>query len=415
MKNGFIVTLALLLFACESDEPIEKIIEPPPQIQYFELTVDRDYPTSDSDNWIIIHDQNNTFINAKRFEAGQNLKFDTFPALPGELKITLMAAKTVANNKMIYKLQTFLNVNLNEKWNLKKPYSVNENPGTIQGILGVTVTSTNLGSSWDAIISNKQKKYIPTALDFQTFQFEEAEVGSNWDDYFVSALDKTGTPYYKYIENVSPGSLTLTLDDFEAFDLVKPFTFPVSYAAWLEVHASDNVQTRDEPGYFTQSYLSPVKEAKPVSSFKLGFLEKFSYYQVTFYAVYSDDIISFQSKGAFPEEIILPTLDTELADATFTNFSLSGESDFIRRISYWNLYSYAANIEWSVFGTNDPVANPGLPEIIEKNYPTLKLSELKHNATYLYEIGNSYENLLATEFKGEDADEENLFVIKGVH
>jgi hypothetical protein len=402
-----IVAVLYCLIACDKNEPA------PAQKVYFKLNVG-DYPIDNAQDWVIIHDKDGNVIDTKKFGKGETLVFDTIADIK-EFAVTLLKAYDPTGlGTTRYQLQSYYPEKSGAEWTLKKLFYLIDDPGTLKGELSIQVSGENLGSPWRASASNRQSAYYPAQGTLSGFEFQNIEIGSNWNDYFVSLVDTQGTSYYKFLENVQPGSMELSLDDCKPFDKTTKVTFPRGLTASLQVLAYHQVQKKEEQGFLIQSYNNFTDTADP-ASFDLSYLERFTYYWIKFSAFYEGYSTNFESKGIFPNAVKFTSLDTKLANASFNNFELSGSSKFIRRYTWWQFANSTNHIIWTVQTSKNNFKNLTLPAIIRQKYPSLDPAILEHNHTSLWEEGPSMENILEDEFKKGSLPDDYVSVVKTLY
>jgi hypothetical protein len=409
MKRIFsLIVITLLVFSCQKDE-----VKPNP-ITYFELDVDPEYNSTNSEDWVIVHDNNGALLGVKPFESGQTVVFDSTIATPDKIAITFL--KFIADSRDNFYFKSYLGIASKEKWTLSSDTPPHVDYGADRGNLTVTINDPNLGSGYNALISDKYVNNHWPQIETNKLSFYPQPLTSNVDDYFVFVTDKSGKPFYKFLENATAGSVEYTLADFNEFDKIVDIAFPpaLNYQMYIKAY-DDDQKFNSSQGYFLNLYLSSllVRESAR-SSMPAAYLNRFSKYYTSFLSGYPDHNLTYQAFGGIPSHAITlldDDINVSLTNHTITGFALSS-TDFVWRNSSW-LAQYKSNerdqfIAWTVNSDKSNLKNVTIPDKILRKYPSIQTDVFNHSGTTLYKGTLSYDEFIGQQFKGAELKEYEL-------
>jgi hypothetical protein len=416
MKKILFSSLILVLLTCCTEEA------DPSKATYFTLEVDLTYDSRDTDDWVLIHNWNGTLLGYSPFEAGEIIAFDTFPDfIDKKISVTLLKVSEDNGANKFFNFETFLLENSKARWYLKNPPPLNVSPpGPATGNLIVRVTDPALGSPFDAMISTKHNSFFPE-VQGNTFVFPSISLTTNENDVFLSIMDNTGKPRYKFLENVTPGVTDLTLADFNTFDKEVEFNFPASTSSAVTVSGYEADDAIADQGYFVNSYLSGIFSGNETSTRVAGYLNRFPRYRTGVSAGYPGYSLRFFSVGGVPSSVTLTDApSTTLVSNNFKTFGLAGSMEFKRRRSFWYYTGLQANrpitIAWQVHAAPEYLTNPAsVPAAISSKYTTLSTALLNHYETELYTESTTLAELIAERFKQAPPSENFVQRSKSLH
>jgi hypothetical protein len=391
-------TFVLLLAACDKDD-----VRPTPKT-YFQLDVADTYETEFSDNWVFINDEKGALWDVKSFERNQSLVFDSTVVPEGKITVTLMR---YGKGAFEYDLDTYLGESVGENWILKDRNVLIET-GSYVGNLSVQVSDPQLGSLLNAEISSRFiTPGLATTVSASSYIFPDIGVYSNANDVFVFITDKNGKPYYKFMEDATGGSFNYSLDDFSEFEKEVNINFPPSDFSLMLVKAFDDTQPfQGDHGYYINYYLEGLNTAQTFSTYRTGYLNRFSRYLTFMHARYEDYDLSYEAYGAIPStsSIDVDDFDQTITDKTFANFSVSS-TDFQHRTTTWSA-SYEVNgarmgTVWNMISDNEHLKNVvNIPKIIVDLYPNINKGEFRHYQTVFNKGTRTFADVVGEKFKG---------------
>lgn len=407
MKKVILLSLLTVVLSCDNDGE-----EPIPQ-KYFEVDIDPSFLTNQSDDWVILHDQNGILLDAKAFEAGDMIVFDTTGQILNN-KIAVTFLRVPQDGTESYQFQSFLCEDTNVKWTLKSGSPIIDF-GNPVGQLSVKVIDSDIGSGHDTQMSNRYTTFAFPTMDPNnagSLIFPTVEVTSTVDDFFIYILDKNGIPHYKFLKDVVPGALEYSLDDFNGFDQVVEVSFPSSVSAIMFVKGYDG-DVIPSQGYYTNFSLSGLTLSKPQTSFNIGYLNDFSKYSTQIHVGYTGYSLSFAAVGSIPTSIELKdSFTATVTDNSFDEYSVSSV-DYDWRQSSW-YYSGKKDgkdvaIGWNVTASPEHFKNPtSLPQAILDKYPLLDLNFQYQNTTF-YKGDRTFEDVVNERFKGSAIKDYTLY------
>jgi hypothetical protein len=397
MTRKIFIILTFVIAACDKDDVH-------PNKTYFQLEVDGSFETEFSDDWVFINDEKGALWDVRSFERSQVLVFDSTAAPAGKLSITLMR---YGRGAFEYDLNSYLGESVGEKWILKDRNVLVET-GSYIGNLSVQVSDPELGSLLNAEISSRFiTPGLATTVSASSYIFPDMSVYSNANDVFVFITDNDGKPYYKFLEDATGGSFSYSLDDFSEFEKEVNITFPPSDVSLMLVKAFDDTQPfQGDHGYYINYYLEGLNTTQALSSYRTGYLNRFTRYLTFMHARYEDYDLSYEAYGGIPSttSIVVNDFDQTINDKSFANFSVSS-TDFQHRSSTWSA-SYEVNgarmgTVWNIVSDNDHVKNlMSIPKIITDLYPNINQGEFRHYQTVFNKGTRTFADVVAEKFKG---------------
>jgi hypothetical protein len=408
---GFIC-LCSIIFSCTKED-----VKPLP-VTYFEMHVDAAYPTSNSDNWVVLHDKDGNLLAARAFEAGDHVVFDTTSKLPEKIGITLVkfSPNTVANLPDEIVFVSYLGEDSRAKWTLKGP-PPGVDTGKSLGILSINIADPQLGSQFDTQISNRFRGNGVANAAPGYIAFGDMGVTSTVDDFFIFATDRNGKPLYKFIENATPGDTSLTFDAFSEFDHIVNASFDRSNFSLAIVKGYESDQTANSTnGYYIDYLLSGIYGASK-SSYQIGYLNRFTKYRTFISADYVSYSISYEAFGGIPSEpiILQNNIKAIHTDRTFDNLTLTA-ADYDWSSTVWtcnqNFDGTYLNTTWYSRSTAEPFKNLKiLPKFLTDKFQGFDTGKFKLLYTNLYS-GSTFSGSVDREFKGGPARDSYVEITK---
>lgn len=398
MRNIVFIYLLIVILSCDDEKQ-----GPIPQI-YFELEVHPSFPTSQSDDWVMLHDQNGVLLGAKSFEAGDEIAFDTTGQILNE-KVAVTFLKAAVDGTETYNFQSFLCEDTNVKWILKSGLPFID-PGNPRGPLSVRVTGSDIGSGFDTQLSHRYSGLAFPGLDPYddgSLVFPTKDVTSTMDDFFIFVLDKNGIPRYKFLKDVEPGALEYSLDDFSEFDHVVEVSFSSSVSTFMTVRGYEG-EVIPFQGFYTNYSMSGLLLSKPHTSYSIGYLDDFSKYSTQINVGYPDYALTFDAVGGIPTSIELTdSFTATVENKSFNDYTIS-YVDYQWRQSSWYFAGKKEGkdvaIGWNVMASSEYFKNPAtLPQGILKKYPLLDFN-FQYQYTTFYKGDKTFEDVVNERFKG---------------
>lgn len=405
MKGRYLIVL-LLLWSCSDNEP---------ELNDFEIEVAHYYQGDQIDAWVFFHDKEGKLLDQVQFTDRQSLKIPTLASADKRVTVTLMRVLRNLNGDPSFYAESYLNVGFPAKWNLGVFTPILELVcGGVNGQLDLTLEDDQLGSLNDVKVSSLKDIYSPnpTESTMSTFKFSPFPIVANCaSSFFLYARDKNGNPKYKFMENVQPGFFTFSLSDFNTFDKVIEVSFPPNAIAYLVVKAFDAGKSIHAEGYLTNGAFGSFFDGFPISSYKVGYLDRFPKYRTTLYARYYKYLeynyaLRYEAVGSAPESISFDSNFTpEVTNTSFNQYSYTTNKPIIfKAISF--IYSPAlpstdSYIDWIAFSEETLAKHPKeMPKSFIEKYPNFYLSKLELRSSSFYTQYNTFNEELAIRFEG---------------
>ena len=397
--------LRLLLFAaiipwiaCNKD--LDKP-EPDPNTTLLTLTVDASFSTSQSDNWVLVHDINGKLLGYQPFEVGDSIviekKQDTADK---KINITLIRFDPSLN---YLNLQSYLVNDIGQQWTLQSPvYPSYENK---IGQFYVNVTNVPLEAGFQ--FSNKNQVLLGTARWNSGVLDQTLDLHENARDFFFALNGESGIPKYLLLHNAKPGEIwNLSATLMKDFDKTVVVTFPSTFTRKI-LYTVNNVQPgQPNPkcgyvlnGNLTNTYVSHTETRHGVA---LGYLDMFTNYFTNLSVEYGNSLKYYYERlGTAPSKIQLPLNDSfSLTDKNIFQFRFHHNKPFLQRSSYWLYKEAGATLRWEVHAPPDAVQlYPDLPAELSNKFPNLTPAKLQHEASIFTVQGESYSDFLNFTFK----------------
>lgn len=420
-----IIFSALLVLNCskEEDKPIDPISkeekEELPVIEnYLTINVRSNYTTEDSDNWVIIYDDNGKLLDYKPFETNDKLEFNAVLDTISEfISVTTMQFYEDVSTRSHEFLTTTrvprgdeidfgsINASNSEYQPLintgEFEFALNNIPGSYNGFNLPKILSTikrgQLGGSGSGINRNGLHE---TVMNIPKYE--------GHDDYIITVLDRNNDLKYSSFNNPQAQNLSLNYPtDFLNFDSYVTVNLPEHINYYFNVAGFDDDQDfHQNEGYWLHSVVSVINNDVPTNPLKIGYLDRFTKYRTQLSIKMEDYSYNISKYGSKLDELIIPEKPNfTIVNPSHTNFDFNVDIDYIASHHRWT-YSQGAfeNNDHSFTGWsyNAPkgshVIIGDLPnEIIEK-YPTIGFENLEHYSTRFYlQYENVFENYNTTE------------------
>jgi hypothetical protein len=384
--------VCILFFSCEKEEPTP--------VTYFEIEIDEEYLTDETDDWIVLHDNSDHLLAARHFESGEKIVFDSTVIVDEKFNVSLFRHTKVDGD--YFTVESYVGVEPAQSWTVLPTFpTIEHDLGADVGQILISMADPGLGSPYNVMVSNKYFDIAPGIIADATVSFTQS-LQKNNDDLFVFATDKNANPKYLFLENLSPGSKTLSLQDLADFEKNVTTNFPqpttFSYAFVRGYDVGDRYVVNE--GYMTNFYFHGISGGV-YSGYKLGFTNRFTTYSINIFAYAGPYDVSYESLGPAPSgNIDLTKANVQISNQTFSAFAVTG-TDFDWRKSYFLSGPTAPRTAWYIHSSKDDLSNPKLPAVFAQRFPTFSNGNLPHSSTQ-FNSGFNYVDFLAEKFAGAD-------------
>ncbi len=417
MRNhSVLLSLLFVLFSCSKSTEVKPEIKEeegssniPPKIEepvepqteiYFSANI-ISYNTSESDNWIMIHDNDGKLLDYKPYEDGDKVVFE---ALDTELESVQNLTITnfiwnQANGLDLYNLTTSTQVEKGSSWDFE-----------IKTEIKIPKPPMDNGKSYDIIVNN--------STELNTFNIQSSRYGKilenqNSDNldlieiqgvflqeehtFLVSATGMDGIPKYIFIESPKNGNeINLDYDDFIDFEYILTTDLPQHTGIYAQSAGYPTTGTYDF-GYNFKT----LRESNGGLQLQLPYINDLKEYSTTFQLQMGNIKYGYYLRSSDRPEIIniIDQPSFVLEDSRVMNFLFSTNVNFIRQKSFWSyprsiVSDDKINMIWTLFGQNEDLKMDVIPEEILMTYSNMDFEQLEHRYTQIFTISDSQSEFL---------------------
>lgn len=415
-------------------EQEEVEMETSKEVTYFTYSPNEYRDTSESDNWLIIHNQNGDLLGYQAFEREDTLVFSANDSLLTETNTLVITTLSARQNETsnIHNLETFTHIPLGLNWSFgtfqsdsesKNPFnfsfdenhkdhspknSLKNNPiqlivNNIPGISKYSITSVTTG----VVTSN----FNPIAEN--TLSIENIELIPEIN-YILFVEDSQGGLKYIFLKiEENTNELVLDYSDFKVFEIILETQLP-----------PNNYLFSVSRGFESSSDLSRGLEMSVELDFnspqlsRIGYISGFGNYSTVF-NIRMDSGYSYEyyERGLMPlkEISILEKPAFSVVNNSPHNFNFSTNIDFLRTNSVWQFeenltdgkYLYS-NWRINTINTTSHVVG-NIPQEILDAYPELSLNQVKYLNTSLEIQGRTHEMFLENIINPSTSNQPKIF------
>src|SRR6056297_51751 len=307
----------------EGEEPTTENPEEqePEMVTYF--TFDPFLPTSETDDWIIIHDENGNLLDYKPYEHDDVFEFQMLEGneMPNNLTITLFRYEGILEGHIQHFIKSYPEIPTGSVWRqTSKPQNVNGH--TREGATGnFNITTTNLVSPKYQTISDKNGPILArSGPDLEGFisdeSFKNVPIYSE-NKFFYSIYDSNDELKYHEIEEINDGDeIIVDYSDFKPFDSILEVEIPnyPSYFILCIVSAFESEQPINFTGGKSLSYI--ISDVTAPNLLKIGYLDSYSKYHSIFNFNNDEYVYNFIKYGDKPDAITIPDTPTITVENT---------------------------------------------------------------------------------------------------
>lgn len=418
--------VALILVNCTKDEAAPEkskdFPEPkdePKEIVYLTYSSQEFEDTLETDDWVIIHDQDGELLDYRRFEKNNTLVFkamDTSLVKTKNLVVTTVTVRQTENTDF-HTIYTYTDIPKGFVWNSER----NENGSYQRDISnhGKTYKSTKTENRLISKTGNYSitVNEIPGFLKYNITSSATGVVSADYGNlegnmllvedlpletgviYIFFLGDTEGGLKYKFFEvNENSQNIVFDYGTFENFETVMETVLPDNKYLFSVSRGYESV---DNPGKGYEMTVELDFENPSIS--KIGYIPGYESYSTAFQITLNNGYAyRYQEFGVEPLKNIniLEKPAYSISDTTLYNFNFNTDIGFIRTRSNWNYQenfpdaSYISS-SWSIDTSDKTFHTVGnLPKELLTAYPKLNLDKLEHYSTTLVIRGKSYNSLL---------------------
>lgn len=394
MKTNFtLLFFSLLLFACENEE-----VKSPNAL--LTLVVEESFETADTDNWVIIHDEDGRPITFESFETGDVKSITTSKEVKGQTIAVTVIKHVWENGIERYVVNTYFHYQKGRELKLNYFAPSINGASTFTGTFDVTVNSDAplhqyalsnqhaMGSSW--------QQYDKPSFTVTGYLSDLAP------KFLLQASDVEGNIKYKILDNVQPNdAYTFSFDELSQFDHTIEFNFPPSNEVFFYITGREADQSIETPAYLHQLHFGSDFH----TNMKGGYLNSLTKYVTEISVGYPTYKFFYRNKGSIPQENIsaLSSSGYAIASNYIQDFYATSTQAFIYRKSNFQLAEPTNNLEvvWSIHSPSGDHKLTELPADIIANHPKLSIAFMKHLSTQFYVESLPYERAILPEWENE--------------
>ena len=390
IKKNVLFSLALLLISCSGDDSPNEILEVPVPELYFSFKANND--TSESENWIIIHNENGELLDYKSFEENDYLEFKTQnPLLTDNISITLFTYSKINGNKL-HAITTTTGVDKGSIWD-------DENKPITEGATDVLIGSFNFALTnfhkieWLNIsnengemgggLSGSENGSVWTYSDSDYTLYEK-------NNYMFTIVENNLDSKYYYLQDIQDGdNISLDYSEFKLFDSYLNINIPINSSYLMVLLGFEDYQDYfDGNGYMLSQIFPFNNDDVNQNPIRIGYLDRLNKYMTQFSVYFDNYTYNYKKYGAKPNEIIVPDNSTfSITNNSVQNFEFSTNVNFIKYTSYWSYNTGTWNSDWveNVWKVESPTNlyhNIGnLPDEIFQLHQQLDVNSLEYFRT----------------------------------
>lgn len=373
LKQRILVLIGLLLSCQEVD------INP---TRLFTLKVDSSYSTENTDNWIVVHDQDGKVLEHKSFESGDELIIETQKSINNSntLAITIIKYYPIPPAfQSNYLIETYFNYPIGSQMTLEQIATTEDPVGDLIGTFDVRLT--NLGFLDTYSLTNKYGRTCGGSGQITEFNSEinfNCSIEDIAQNYLLVASDNQGNLRHQRLEDIQNGNnYEIDFSEMQNFDEYFEFNFPQSSNVLLVVEGQEIGQLSAN-GYSLQYHFQSDTHNK----IKVGYLNSLTNYSTWF----SSTPYTYFNKGSKPDpNFSFPAINEfSVQNKKIDEFTSTAANDFVYRKSFFD-YRDPTNskliVNWTVNSSSPNHLLEQLPNEILEIHPFLNFDNLLHSGT----------------------------------
>lgn len=394
-KSILTVSLCLVFLNCStSEEPDNTGEEINQEVIYLTVNVNQTYHTEETDNWIVIHDENGNLLDYRSFETGDTIEFKASPeTVTGRLNVTRLNV-LMNQQATLHSFDTESEVAIGSVLNYGTNYIPPAGP-TRLGVFSILLKDVPapkkiMVTNEIGIVNSSSSGTGYNGLWEVELQISRYE-GIN--DYLISIIDGFDNYRYYYMNNASGEYLELDYaSQFQAFDRVLEVDLPpherfiVQTAGFYE-----DEEISQWNGVWMQDLISGIDEVD-TNPLKIVYLDRFDKFR-TYFNIFMDGY-SYHRRSFGPEFSILEIPEKPeftILDPSRDRFRFNTEVPYV--LASWTFYFQAGSYDtndrtftrWIVSAQSGYEPNLGIiPGEIVETYPLMNLDDMEITGIDLY-------------------------------
>lgn len=426
--------LVLIFTNCDKTEETNQIspeLELPNEITYFTYTPNSFIETLESDNWLVIHNQNGKLLDYRAYEKDETLVFtalDTTLITTESLVITTLSLSQ-NNNSTINRLQTYTDISIGLDWNfgLQSDFGLNNVMNNLESDYNekkieasnskkqpYSITVTNIPGIKKYNIYGEERVVAANynSIDSDELKLESIELLSNTSYLFFIGDEDGGQKYIYFEVDETADQLVLDYNDYQYFESTLETQLPKNSYLFS---VSRGFETKSEFGNKFEMVVELDFNSPEIS--RIGYIPGFDYYTTSFHLTMNNGYAyRYYEKSLTPLERI-DILDKPMftvKNNSVYDFSFNTDISFIRTGSNWKYeenFSDGSYVftDWTVNTKNKAMHSIGkLPEEIIEKYSSLFLERINLYSTSLEIQGRTYDSFLENIFDSSNNSQPDI-------
>jgi len=394
---------------CTSDDKSEEKDEPntmnTPEI-VFTLNVNTE--TTNSDNWIIVHNDRGELIDFKTYENGDVLEIEAVSTLVTD-KITITDyINTIENGNDRYNFVTFTEISKGSIWNFK-PFEELQNNEEVRGeeTGSFDVTISNVPLSANCNISHGFGSVGGSGSSIGSTITKSVSLYENVSEYLITFTETSGISKQLLIgPGIDGTNINFDYSQFKNFDSYVDVNFQQNVPYFSSVFAFYLNREFSNGGGFHLNLTFPFDSSLPI---RLGYLNRFDKYFTQLNFNDSNYYYSYKNYGEKPEEINVPeNINLSISNSSIKDFEFSTPLSFNRINSTWQVSEGTINEDliqtnWTIIAENAEKHLIGdIPDELLARYPKINLDDLTYSSTSLFLNFDTYDEFIEKRFRSNE-------------
>ncbi|SDQ16712.1 hypothetical protein [Flagellimonas zhangzhouensis] len=386
--------------------------EEPKMVTYF--TFEALLDTSESDDWIIIHDDEGNLLDFSPYEEGNLLTFDKLDnELSSTFTVTFFNYFVEPTGVLQHTIKSYPEISIGSTWKqTPEPLAVNEPiKGVQEGYFQIFVENAP-APKYRAISDKYGLSFYEHGWPYSEDIIENFCGIYRHNNLHYSFYDSNDELKYYTIQNVSHEDyLFVDYSEFKSYDSYVEIDIPFEYRQYPTYQFNVTAFESDEP--FSRSggiqilyviFSQPLLLTNPL---KFGYLDSYDRYKTELWFDLGAVVYNYRSFGAKPDEITIPknATRTVIKNSIYQYEFETNVNHQMKHVSWsnWDSYDSPYKTNWNVYSGPEFYGKIGeIPQEIQQSYPNLGIQDMQHKGTSLYLDFITYPDLIQQEFVQPD-------------
>lgn len=382
----------LILVSCSRDAPFpnENLELPVVEELYFSFKANKD--TSESDNWVIIHNENGELLDYKSFEENDYLEFKTkSPLLTDKISISLFSYSEI-NGNIYHTIATTTGIDKGSVWDDENETITVGATNTLVGDFSFTlidfpeiklfnISNENGGIGGGLSGSGSGGVWTYSASNYSLYEK---------NNYLFTIVESNADSKYFYLQDIqNEDNILINYSEFKLFDSYLNIDLPLNSSYVMVLFGFEDYQDYFDGDGYKLSQIFPFNNYDVNQNpLRIGYLNRFNKYMTQFNVYFENYIYNYKKYGSKPNEIIVPeNLTFSISDNSVRNFEFSTNITFVKYVSKWSYSIGIRNTDWIgsfwrvESSTNMYPKIGNLPDELFQLYQDLDVNSLEYSQT----------------------------------